>query len=100
MRCQSQGKSLCSNQSRLWSQGPSKPMEWQPRPEPAQRTQPMMAQPSMPQAMPPVAPQMAAPPDFGMPPIEQVPPPDFDLEEPFGLDEEPKKKGLFGMFKK
>ena len=78
---------------------PFKTMEWQPKPEPAQRTQPMM-QKSMPQAMPPAAPQMAASPDFGMPPIEPVPPPDFELEEPFGLDEEPKKKGIFGMFKK
>lgn len=79
---------------------PFKPMEWQPRPEPAQRTQPIMMQPPMQQTMPPIAPQMASAPDFGMPPIEPMPPPDLDLEEPFPLDEEPKKKGLFGMFKK
>ena len=69
--------------------------EWQPKPEPVRRTQPMpMASPSMP------APMNA--PDFGMqmPPMQPEPMPDLDMEEPFGLDEEPKKKGLFGMFKK
>ena len=79
-----------------------KPVEWQPRPEPAQRTQPMMAPPQMPQQMMP--PPMAAPmpSDFGMqmPPMEPEPLPDFDLEEPLPPDEEPRKKGLFGMFKK
>ena len=74
--------------------------EWQPRPEPVRRTQPMpMASPSM------ASPSMSAPtpfPDFGMqmPPMQPEPMPDLDMEEPFGLDEEPKKKGLFGMFKK
>ena len=70
--------------------------QWQPRPEPVQRTQPVMA-PPMPQQM-----QAMPPPDFGMmPPMEPAPPPDLDFpEEPFSLDEEPKKKGLFGMFKK
>ena len=76
-----------------------KPMEWQPRPEPAQRTQPIMAPPQM------TAPQMTTPlppPDFGMqmPPMEPSPLPDFDLEEPLPPEEEPRKKGLFGMFKK
>ena len=73
--------------------------EWQPRPEPVQRTQPIMAPPPMTATMPPPMP----PPDFGMrlPPMEPAPPPDLDFpEEPFQLEEEPKKKGLFGMFKK
>ena len=68
--------------------------EWQPRPEPVQRTQPIMPQ------MPP---PMAAPmPDFGaMPPMQPAPMPDLDFPElDMGLEEEPKKKGLFGMFKK
>ncbi|MBI2658027.1 hypothetical protein HYX08_05025 [Candidatus Woesearchaeota archaeon] len=71
--------------------------EWQPRTEPAQRTQPMMAPPQMPvMAPPPTMPN----PDFGMPPMQ--PTPSSDLEFPdLGLDEEePRKKGLFGMFKK
>ena len=44
--------------------------------------------------------------DFGMqmPPMQPEPSPelpDLDFpEEHFGLEEEPKKKGLFGMFKK
>ena len=64
--------------------------EWQPRPEPVQRTQPIFATPLMP------------PPDFGMmPPMQPEPSPDLDFpEEPFPLEEEPRKKGLFGMFKK
>ena len=72
--------------------------EWQPRPEPVQRTQPILATPQMASPMPPMP-----PPDFGlqMPPMEPAPPPDLDFpEEPFSLDEGPKKKGLFGMFKK
>jgi len=56
-----------------------KPQEW-PRP---QQLAPAIQQPA---------------PDFGMPPLEPVPQ-DFDIEEP-SLDEEPKKKSLFGMFKK
>ena len=65
--------------------------EWQPRPEPVQRTQPIFATPLMP------------PPDFFgmMPPMQPEPSPDLDFpEEPFPLEEEPRKKGLFGMFKK
>lgn len=92
--------------------------EWQPRPEPmAQRAQPMTKpqqewQPRQEPMMPP--PTMTMPPmapptmtsqqnDFGMqmPPMQPTPLPDMDFpEEPFSLDEEPKKKGLFGMFKK
>ena len=81
--------------------------EWQPRPEPIQRTQPMMAPPQM--AAPAMPPPMASPmpsPDFGMqtPPMGPMPSPempDLDFpEESFGLEEEPKKKGIFGMFKK
>lgn len=77
-----------------------KPMEWQPRPEPVQRTQPIMAPPQM--TTPQMAPPPMPPPDFGMqmPPMEPAPLPDFDLEEPFPPEEEPRKKGLFGMFKK
>ncbi len=64
--------------------------EWQPM----QRAQPMMAPPQMAQPMPP--------PDFGMemPQMQPTPSPDLDLSD-LGLEEEePKKKGLFGMFKK
>lgn len=74
-----------------------KPPEWQPRPEPMMpRAQPMMAPPQM-------AHQPMPPPDFGMqmPPMQPMPLPDLDFpEESFGLEEEPKKKGLFGLFKK
>ncbi len=80
--------------------------EWQPRPEPMQRTQPMMMNPQMPAPMGQQMPNPIPQPDFGM----QMPPmqptespelPDLDFpEEPFGLEEEPKKKGIFGMFKK
>lgn len=86
--------------------------EWQPRPEPVQRTQPMMAPPMSPQprAPPQMSPMQLTPPmpalgnlpatDFGMPPMEPTPSPDLDFPE-FGLEEdEPKRKGLFGMFKK
>ena len=76
--------------------------EWQ-QPQPAER-----AQQAMPPLMPP--PQMTAPymppispPDTGMqmPPMEPTPLPELDLPgEPFEFEEEPKKKGLFGMFKK
>ena len=92
-----------------------KPMqqEWQRQEPMTQRTQRFVPQPMMPQPMP--HPSMTMPPsspmqpqDFGMnmPPMEPAPSPDLDMpgmdlpEEPFGLDEEPKKKGLFGMFKK
>ena len=74
--------------------------EWQPRPEPVQRTQPMMTPPQM--ATPQMGPPMASAPDFGMqmPPMEPTQSPDLDFPD-LGLDEEePKKKGLFGMFKK
>lgn len=75
--------------------------EWQPKPEPIQRAQPMMAPPQM--ASPSTTLNM---PDFGMqmPPMQPEPSPelpDLDFpEEPLGLEEEPKKKGIFGMFKK
>ena len=72
--------------------------QWQPRPEPIQRTQPIMAPPQM--ATPQMPPPMSSP-DFGMPPMQPKPSPDFDFpEEPFPLEDEPKKKGLFGLFKK
>lgn len=72
-----------------------KPQEWQPRPEPVQRTQPIM-----PQMPPPMASPMAT--DFGaMPPMQPAPLPDLDFPDlDMDLGEEPKKKGLFGMFKK
>ena len=76
--------------------------EWQPKPEQAQRAQPMMSPPQM--ATPSMTSNM--PSDFGMqmPPMQPEPSPelpDLDFpEEPLGLEEEPKKKGLFGMFKK
>lgn len=72
-----------------------KPQEWQPRPEPVQRTQPIM-----PQMPPPMASPMA--PDFGaMPPMQPAPMPDLDFPDlDMDLGEEPKKKGIFGMFKK
>lgn len=67
--------------------------EWQPRPEPMQR-----AQPIMPQQLTPPMPQMAPlPQEFGMPPMQ---PTDLDFPELDLGEEEPKKKGLFGMFKK
>lgn len=92
----------------------SSPSNWQPKIEPMAlnkpelmpRQQPMMppqpiappqqmSQPPMPSPFPP-------PPDFGMqmPPMEPTPMPDLEMPEPFELDEEPKKKGIFGMFKK
>ena len=66
--------------------------EWQLKPEPIQRTQPIM--------MPPPTPITTSPsPDFGqLPPMQPAP---LDLDFPdIGLEEEPKKKSLFGMFKK
>lgn len=79
--------------------------DWQPKPEPMQRTQPILQPPqfAQPIAMPTPMPNPMPSPDFGMqlPPMEPAPAPDLELEAPdFGLDEEPKKKGLFGMFKK
>ena len=76
--------------------------EWQPKPEQMMpRAQPMMQQ------MEPPMPSPIPMPSFGMqqmPPMQPEPSPelpDFDFpEEPSGLEEEPKKKGLFGMFKK
>ena len=97
---------------------PFKPaMDWQPRPEfkPRQMQQPSMAQLSQPMPQPsfnptsftpPLSPPSFTqapnpPPDFGMPSLQPSPEPDLDFpEEPLGLEEEPKKKGLFGMFKK
>ena len=96
----------------------ARPREERPKPRPVQedtffkpitqqypfmQQQPQMPpqmQPQMPQQMPPQVPQQMGG-DFGMqmPPMEPTPP-DLDFpEEPFGLDE-PKKKGIFGMFKK
>ena len=69
--------------------------EWQPKPEPVQRTQPMM-----PPQMPAMAPPPMQSPDFGMPPMQPNSSPDLEFPD-LGLEEEePRKKGLFGMFKK
>ncbi|MBI1935750.1 hypothetical protein HYS31_04895 [Candidatus Woesearchaeota archaeon] len=91
--------------------------DWQPRPEPMPRMQkpaqafappaptisPMPPIPPMPQlSMPSFASQPQMPDqDFGMelPPLGE-PAPDFNFPEELKADEEPKKKGLFGMFKK
>ncbi len=91
--------------------------EWQPKPEPSifkpqqvdwqPKPEPMMPKPQLQQAMAPPIP--AASPtgmaqlagfETGMPPMQPEPLPDLELEDPFKLDDEPKKKGLFGMFKK
>ena len=74
-------------------------------PRPRQGTQQQMQPPMMPPMMPPPTMEAMKPPnfdqDFGMefPPLEPGPSPDLDfLEE--SKPEEPKKKGLFGLFKK
>ncbi|MBI2659594.1 hypothetical protein HYX07_00355 [Candidatus Woesearchaeota archaeon] len=67
--------------------------EWQPKPE----QRPMFApqpQASPMQLTPPI---QATPPEMGMPPMQ---PTDLDFPELDLGEEEPKKKGLFGMFKK
>jgi len=98
--------------------------QWQPRPEPIMPRQQQMMSAQIAQAqmgLPPLPPMQAppsqtpfpspmptpsmpsSPPDFGieMPPMEPAPMPDLDFpEEPLLSEEEPKKKGLFGMFKK
>lgn len=98
--------------------------DWQPRPEFKPRPQPSMQQMSQPMPQPsfnptsftpplnppsfaqapnppPINQPNLSPPDFGMPSLQPTPEPDLDFpEEPLGLEEEPKKKGLFGMFKK
>jgi hypothetical protein len=102
---------------------PFRPMEWQPKQEfkPRQMPQPSMAQlsqqaqpsfnpasftpplnpPSFAQTpTPPLNPPNLPPPDFGMPSLQPAPEPDLDFPEEPLLEEEPKKKGLFGMFKK
>ena len=92
--------------------------DWQPRPEFKPRQQAPMPQMSqqMPQPSfnptsftPPLNPPSFAqapnppnltPPDFGMPSLQPSPEPDLDFPEEPLFGEEPKKKGLFGMFKK
>lgn len=76
--------------------------QWQPKFEPVQRTQPMMAPPIGPGPVT-FAPTPIPTPEFdmGMPPMQPSPSPDFDFpEETPNPEEAPKKKGLFGMFKK
>lgn len=77
---------------------PTGRFEWNENISRGQRT---MAPPMM----PPITPPSPLTPDFGiqMPPMEPAPPPnlDLDLDEALSsLEQEPKKKGLFGMFKK
>lgn len=79
---------------------------WNARPQ-MPRQQPQMQRPISSMMPPPMAaqnlPSNSEEPDFGaqLPPLEPSPMPDLDLpEEPFSLDEEPKKKKLFSMFKK
>ena len=87
------------------------PPSWQPkiepmmlsRPEPMQSTRPIMQQPMYPPqpiGVNPMTPPLP-PPDFGMqmPPMQPTPDLDFP-EEPLEFENEPKKKGIFGMFKK
>ena len=78
---------------------PAQP-QWQPSPEPMMpRAQQVMPPPITIPPMPPPPPS----PDFGMqmPPMEPEPSPEMDFpEDAFSVEEEPKKKGLFGMFKK
>jgi hypothetical protein len=96
--------------------------DWQPKQEfkPRQMPQPSMAQlsqqaqqpfnptsftpplnpPSFAQAPPSINSPNLPPPDFGMPSLQPAPEPDLDFPEEPLLEEEPKKKGLFGMFKK
>ena len=78
----------------------SQQSEWKPKEQMMPRTPQMQPMPQMPQMMPPPSPQ---PFDFGMqmPPMEPVPMPDLNFpEDPFSLEQEPKKKGMFAMFKK
>lgn len=88
---------------------PAKEELMRPRPEPRPlfrpqqewpKQEPLQRQPIMPQQLTPQMPQMAPPiptQEFGMPPMQ----PGGDLDFPeLDLEEEPKKKGLFGMFKK
>lgn len=69
------------------------------KPEPSPFMKPEWPKPELPrpQLTPPIQQPIAS--DFGMPPLEPTPS-DFDMEEPLPKDEEAKKKGLFGMFKK
>ena len=78
--------------------------DWQPRPErrqPMPQQMPSFSQQPMPNFAPPNLTPPIPPPDFGMPSLEPSPEPDLDFpEEPLPFEEEPKKKGIFGMFKK
>ena len=80
----------------------SQQQQWQPRPEPMMPRGPM---PQMQAPIMPPMPSMPSMPELTMPPMEPEPMPEFDFpEEPpmpnDHMKEEPKKKGLFGMFKK
>lgn len=71
--------------------------EWMPKPgpmTPRQGTMMPLAQPMQ----PPIS--AAMPPELGMPPMQPTPAPDLDFPENELKFEEPKKKGLFGVFKK
>ena len=81
--------------------------EWQPSPEPMMPRQPIRTMPQNTMPMTPQPTPMSLP-DYGieMPPLEPTPSPYLDMpdldfpEEPLSSEQEPKKKGLFGMFKK
>lgn len=67
--------------------------EWQPKQEPRMFAPQPQVSPM--QLTPPI--QATPPPEMGMPPMQ---PTDLDFPELDLGEEEPKKKGLFGMFKK
>jgi len=86
---------------------------WQPKPQPmmSMAEQPMAHPQIFPPMMPPPKEDMIPPeigmPDFGappmpptMPPMEPSPSPNLELPEELMSPEEPKKKSIFGMFKK
>ena len=79
--------------------------QWKPQPErQAPQPQPKYGMPPMPppQMMPlQMMPLQSSNYEPEMPPMEPSPMPDLDLpEEPLPFDDEPKKKSIFGMFKK
>jgi hypothetical protein len=99
------------------------PQPWQPKAEPMQLITPApfqqaAPQPAWGQKAPQIMPEMDTsfgihgghdledPPvpsefEMGMPPMTPVSSPDFDFpEDPLAIDEKPKKKGIFGIFKK
>ena len=80
-------------QMRVQQMAPPQSMQMQPAPMPMQNPA------AQPQPVPVMPAQALPASDLGMPPMEPSAP-DFDFPEDFNLEEEPKKKGLLGMFKK